>query len=176
VATDKGSTKRRAVVGAAGAGLAALLVAALVWWWGRPPQMGADGEAVKAVDALFTAVTARDEQLLGDCERRLHALRDSGRLPADAADYLGGVIAKARAGRWESAAERLYGFMRAQRHEAAGGHRPGRQKRAGAWSNGWASSASGSPRRGQRRATLTRVGMSELPRDTDRGALRPQSP
>jgi hypothetical protein len=92
-------------------------------WRGRPPQMGGDVEAVKAVDALFTAVTARDEQALGDCEERLHGLAEAGRLSPDAVAYLDGVIGKARAGRWESAAERLYGFMKAQR-------RPQRPSRA----------------------------------------------
>jgi hypothetical protein len=38
-------------------------------------------------------------------------------LPAEAGDHLAGIIRKARAGRWESAAERLYEFMAAQRRE-----------------------------------------------------------
>jgi hypothetical protein len=86
-------------------------------WWNRPPQMGADDEAFKTVDALFTAVTARDEKLLGRCERQLQACRDVGKLPAAAATHLDGVIRQARAGRWESASERLYDFMRAQRRD-----------------------------------------------------------
>jgi hypothetical protein len=73
----------------------------------------------KSVDALFTAVAARDDQLLGACEQRLHALADAGRLPVDAAAYLDDVVATARAGRWESAARTLYDFMRAQRREGA---------------------------------------------------------
>ena len=52
--------------------------------------MGADEEVFTTVDALFTAVTAHDEKLLGDCEQRLHAYRDAGKLPGDAADYLDG--------------------------------------------------------------------------------------
>src|SRR5437667_12319739 len=110
MAGEKSSATRRAAVAAGAVGLAILLAVALVWW-GRPPQMGADAEVARAIDALFTAVTARDEKLLGDCEQRLRALKDSGQLPAGAWDYLGGVIEKARAGRWEPAAERLYGFM-----------------------------------------------------------------
>jgi hypothetical protein len=84
--------------------------------------MGADEEVVKTVDALFTAVTARDEQLLGQCEQRLHAHKETGKLPADASAYLAGVIQRARAGRWEPAAERLYRFMKAQRREGARAH------------------------------------------------------
>lgn len=81
--------------------------------------MGADTETFTAVDALFTAVTARDEKLLASCAQRLHALKDAGKMPAIAGDHLDGVIGKARAGRWESAAERLYQFMIAQRREGA---------------------------------------------------------
>jgi hypothetical protein len=81
--------------------------------------MGADEDVFKTVDALFTAVTARDAKLLRQCEQRLQALQGAGKLPGDAADYLAGVIRKARDGKWESAAERLYGFMTRQRREGA---------------------------------------------------------
>lgn len=90
----------------------------------RPPQMGADEEVFRTVDALFTAVTARDEKRLGECERRLRACRDAGKMPPEPADYLDGVIARARGGRWESAAERLYDFMLAQRREGELDPRP----------------------------------------------------
>src|SRR5438105_9828504 len=102
-------------------GLAGLLVCWCVWW-ATPPQMGADEQVFAAVDALFTAVTARDERLLGQCEQRLRGLRAAGKLPDGAADFLDGVIRKAREGRWESAAEKLYGFMQGQRREGAAGH------------------------------------------------------
>jgi hypothetical protein len=106
---------QRAVV----VGIAALVVLLVCWFlWGRsPPQMGTEEEVVRNVDALFTAVTARDDRLLGDCEQRLRALHDGGKLPPDAWDYLDGIISKARDGHWEPAAEKLYGFMRAQRRE-----------------------------------------------------------
>ena len=84
--------------------------------------MGADEEASRIVDALFTAVTARDEKLLADCERRLVTLKDAGKLPLAASTYLDNIIRKARAGRWESAAHSLYDFMRAQRREGAHKH------------------------------------------------------
>ena len=89
-------------------------------WQSRPPQMGPDDAVFSNVDALFTAVTARDEQRLGECEQRLRALKDAGKLPVDAARYLDSVIETARAGRWEPAAQRLYGFMTAQRRDGAG--------------------------------------------------------
>src|SRR5438309_296095 len=104
--------------GTAGAlGVAVLLVAAGFFWFRGTPQIGADKDAFRTVDALFTALTARDERLLGDCEKRLTALKNAGKLPADAANYLDGIVQRARAGDWQSAAERLYDFMRAQRHE-----------------------------------------------------------
>lgn len=88
----------------------------------RPPQMGADDEVFDTVDALYTAVGSRDEKRLGQCEQRLNSYRDAGKLPAEPAEYLAGVIATARGGGWESAAKRLYDFMLAQRREGATGH------------------------------------------------------
>jgi hypothetical protein len=125
VASDRISTTRRAVVAAGVVGLAALLVCAFVGW-GRPPQMGPDEDVFKTVDALFTAVTSRDERLLGPCEQRLRASREAGKLPAEASDYLDGIIRTARDGQWQAAAERLHGFMKAQRREGA--HDPPRKK------------------------------------------------
>jgi hypothetical protein len=86
-----------------------------MFWRGTPPQMGDDEEVSKAVDALFTAVSARNEQLLDDCEGRLGTLKEGGKLPAPAAEFLDGVIDQARDGLWRPAAERLYSFMKAQR-------------------------------------------------------------
>jgi hypothetical protein len=121
------STRRRAVL--VGAGVAAvILVCLFILWWTRPPQMGTDEEVTKTVDALFTAVTAREEKLLGQCEQRLHALRNAGKLPADASTYLDGIIQVARAGRWEAAAERLYNFVRAQRREGPSETSPKKNK------------------------------------------------
>ena len=109
-------TRKTARATACVLGMAVLLVAAGFFWFRSTPQIGADKDAFRTVDALFTAVTARDEKLLGVCERRLAALKGAGKLPADAADYLDGIVQRARSGRWESAAERLYDFMRAQRY------------------------------------------------------------
>lgn len=106
-----------------GVGVVAVLAVGWVSWaWTRPPQMGADEATFKAVDALFTAVTARDERLVRECEQRLLAAKDAGRLAPAAWDYLDGVIRRARASRWESAAERLYTFMLAQRRDGSVGH------------------------------------------------------
>ena len=69
------------------------------------------------VDALFTAVTARDERLLDECEKRLRAHNESGKLPGPAWDALSAKIARSRAGDWQRAAESLYDFMKGQRRE-----------------------------------------------------------
>jgi hypothetical protein len=114
VASDKSPTRKRAVIAAGVVGLPSFLLCFFIWW-GRPPQMGGDKEVVRSVDALFTAITARDQKLLGQCEKRLHAHNNAGKLPPEASHYLDGIIQKARAGRWEPAAERLYEFMKAQR-------------------------------------------------------------
>jgi hypothetical protein len=116
MATTNGLTARRAAVAGS---VAAVVVFSATWllWWGRPPQLGANEEVLKAVDALFTAVTARNEKLLGECGQRLHTLKVGGKLSSEASDYLEGIVDTARAGRWQSAAERLYSFMKAQRRE-----------------------------------------------------------
>jgi hypothetical protein len=83
-----------------------------------PPQIGTDDEVFATVDALFTALTCRDDSRLDDCEERLLAFREADQLPEDAADYLDAVIEQARSGQWEAAARRLYDFMYRQRREA----------------------------------------------------------
>jgi hypothetical protein len=127
VASESSSTRRRVVNAAGMAGLTALLVWGFAWW-ASPPQMGADEDVFTSVDALFTAVTARDEKLLGQCEQRLLNLQDAERLPDTAWSYLDGVISMAHANRWDSAAERLYRFMLAQRREDAPGHQMTKKK------------------------------------------------
>src|SRR4051812_40232728 len=116
---DPARVERARVVVFVVAGLVVILAVVLVLSWRSPPQMGADEDVFNTVDALFTAVTARDEKRLTECERRLKAHRDAGKLPPDAAETLDGIIAKAKNGSWETAAERLYDFMRVQRREGA---------------------------------------------------------
>jgi hypothetical protein len=99
--------------------LIGLVVAAACYavyaFWTRPPQMGVDEEVFRTVDALYTAVRARDAKQLAQCESRLKAYRDTGKLPASAASWLEGVIATARGGDADAATRRLYDFMAAQR-------------------------------------------------------------
>ena len=79
------------------------------------PQMGADPEVFKTVDALFTAVTSRNQRQLDGCDQRLQSYRNTGQLPPAAADYLNVVVADAKSGKWEPAAHSLYDFMIQQR-------------------------------------------------------------
>jgi hypothetical protein len=117
VPDEKIATTKRAILAAAAGGLV-LLVCWFVWW-AKPPQIGADKEAIQAVDALFTAFTSRNTTRLAQCEERLHALRDAGELPPNAADYLDGLIKTARGGNWRGAAQKLFDFMKGQRREGA---------------------------------------------------------
>ena len=80
-----------------------------------PPQIGADEEVAKTVDALFTAITTKDKGRLDDCEQRLNSHQKEGRLPAKPARSLAAMIRQARDGQWEPAAKRLYTFILGQR-------------------------------------------------------------
>jgi hypothetical protein len=114
---DPDTTQRNRIALIALGALAAGAVVALVIFLRRPPQMGADEEVFKTVDALYTAVRSQDEKRLAVCEQRLAEHKAAGKLPKSASDYLDGVLAKARGGRWESATRSLYDFMLAQRRE-----------------------------------------------------------
>jgi hypothetical protein len=80
-----------------------------------PAQIGEDQGAFKAVDALYTAVSLRDERLLAQCEKTLGELVASGQLPEAAAGSLDAIVAEAKGGHWESAQAHLGDFMRGQR-------------------------------------------------------------
>lgn len=110
--------------------LATVGVVVLFAYFRAPPQMGADAEVFRTVDALFTAVTAQDEKLLDQCEQRLRACHEAGKLPPAAWSRLDGVIQTARAGRWRPAAETLYDFMKGQRREGSHDDGGGKKKRA----------------------------------------------
>jgi hypothetical protein len=108
---------KKVAIGVVAAGL--LLLGIRYAWWGQPPQVGGDKESIKVVDALYTAVTSHSPTRLAQCEERLHALRDEGKLPRRTADYLDGLIATAQGGDWQRATHKLFDFMRAQRRPDA---------------------------------------------------------
>lgn len=88
-----------------------LVVGRWAWSLMPPPQIGADEQVFNTVDALFTAITSRDNSRLAECEKRLQGCRQSGTLAAAPAQFLDGVIEQARRNEWEPAARRLYDFM-----------------------------------------------------------------
>ena len=112
---DEKIVKRALVPGAAGL----LLLGFWYVGWGRPPQVGGDKQSLKVVEALYTAVGSRNTSRLTRCEEQLHALRDQGKLPRPAADYLDGLISTARKGNWKRATHKIFDFMRAQRRTGA---------------------------------------------------------
>lgn len=114
--SNEGPWRRPIQIGCA---LAAVVgICFLVQAFRAPPQVGTSEEVFTTVDALFTAITSRDEGRLDQCESRLLALREAQELPAQAAEFLDAVIDQARSGQWEPAAKRLYDFMYRQRRES----------------------------------------------------------
>ena len=111
------TTNRDRIALAVLAAVVVVVAVALLLNLGSPPQMGADEEVFRTVDALFTALTGRSEPQLDQCERRLRGYREAGKLPPKAAKTLDAIIATARAGKWRPAAERLYEFMKGQKRE-----------------------------------------------------------
>lgn len=122
------TTDRNRVALIALAAVAVILAVVLFLNLGSPPQMGPDEGVFRTVDALFTALTGRNEKQLAQCEQRLKGYQEAGKLPAKAAKSLDGIIQTARAGRWQPAAERLYDFMKGQRREGSASE--GKQGRA----------------------------------------------
>ena len=82
---------------------------------GGAPSLGPDKQVFKAVDALYTAVSLREPKLVAQCAAELTSLRDDQKLPAAAASALDAIIARAEAGKWEDAQNRLSDFMEGQR-------------------------------------------------------------
>lgn len=92
---------------------AAVLSAALACGCGEP-QMGADPETFKAVDAFYTAVSLREPDRVDSCLATLASLRGAGKLAAEPFDALSEIASEAKSGEWEPAQSRLARFMRGQ--------------------------------------------------------------
>jgi ammonia channel protein AmtB len=114
----KSNQAKPSIVLIASIALALLLTIGWFFWNPAPSQLGDNERAFSAVDALFTAVTARNEQLLADCEARLKALVNEGVLDDKNSEYLASVVAQAKTGQWQQAARRLYKFMQGQRRQS----------------------------------------------------------
>jgi hypothetical protein len=98
--------------------LAIGLLSLAVCGCGSAPQFTADDECLTAVDALWTAVTAQQTPWLEQSARELERLHDDGKLSSDAWEVLEALIAQARSGQWQPAAEGLYDLIKGQRKAA----------------------------------------------------------
>lgn len=85
-----------------------------------PTQVVEDEECLKAVDALWTAVTSKRSDLLNQTDRELGRLKQSGQLSTSGHAELREVIETADAGRWTDAAQQLKSFMLGQRRSRDG--------------------------------------------------------
>jgi hypothetical protein len=80
----------------------------------KTPQLGNE-ECLGAADALWTAITAKDQSLVDQSEQVLKQLHAESKLTAEALDHLQEVIATARGGDWDGARGDLKSFVRGQR-------------------------------------------------------------
>jgi hypothetical protein len=103
------------------AGLAGMLTfGGIIWSRRRPPRIALnDEQVVNTVDALFTALSTRDTIRLEECDRRLKVYQKNDQISPAVAAALDSIVAKAREGKWEPAARRLYDFILGQRGKPA---------------------------------------------------------
>lgn len=94
---------------------AVLLMGGVLAGCGGQPQLNGDRSCKAAVDALWSAVSAREPQLLSQCEAVLTELHDDHRLSDEALEALERVIRQAREGDWQGARARLKKFIKAQK-------------------------------------------------------------
>ena len=78
------------------------------------PQLGSE-ECLGAADALWTAVTAKNLDLLEQSAAKIEKLHSSAELSDAAFEQLSGVIATARTGDWPGARGALKKFVQGQR-------------------------------------------------------------
>jgi hypothetical protein len=79
------------------------------------PQLGGDREALSAADALWTAITAKDSNLLENSAAAIGKLHAEAHLTDEAYAALENVMQTARAGNWSEARAALKAFVRGQR-------------------------------------------------------------
>ncbi len=93
-----------------------VVLALVVGWmtWMRTPQLEASEEAIKTVDALFTAINSHDEKRVLACKDQLNKHTSNGKLSPQAMTELAKCCEQARSGEWEVAARRLYRLIENQ--------------------------------------------------------------
>jgi len=96
-----------------------LALLALLSGCGRPAEL-TSAEAQASTDALYTAITSKKPELLDAADTRLQKLSADGKLTQEALAELQVIIADARGGKWQAAAEELDAFIRGQPAEGHG--------------------------------------------------------
>ena len=81
---------------------------------GDTPQLGSE-ECLGAADALWTAITAKNPQLLEQSAAKMEKLHTAAKLSDAAFEQLSAVIATARTGDWPGARGALKKFVQGQR-------------------------------------------------------------
>ncbi len=97
--------------------LTALVVVLSVWGWAAwtsVPKFKANDEALKTIDALFTAINSHDEKRIATCKNQLEKHAQRGNLSPQAMAELAKCCERAMSGSWEDAARRLYRVIEKQ--------------------------------------------------------------
>lgn len=110
--------RRRKTLVSAGGLVALISLAYSIWVCWPAPQLTTDEQVFNTVDALFTALTARDATRLEECEQRLTEYHAEGRISDAVAARLDAIVKQARHGGWEPAARTLYDFIMGQRGDS----------------------------------------------------------
>ena len=93
-----------------------VLLVLMVGWmtWTRTPQLEASEEAIKTIDALFTAINSHDEKRVLTCKNQLEKHTNNGKLSSRSMIVLARCCEQANSGQWEVAARRLYSLIENQ--------------------------------------------------------------
>jgi hypothetical protein len=94
---------------------AAVVLLALVAGCSGPPQLGGDEECLGAADALWTAIGARQQDLVNQSAAEIDRLHTAGKMPDDAHAALADIVATARSEDWDAARRALKSFVQGQR-------------------------------------------------------------
>ncbi|MGD9722383.1 MAG: hypothetical protein AB7O59_12840 [Pirellulales bacterium] len=96
----------------------ALLALTLLAGCSGPPQLGGDEQCLGAADALWTAIGARQQDLVNQSATEIDRLHTAGKMPDDAHTALTDIVATARSEEWDDARRSLKSFVQGQRRAA----------------------------------------------------------
>ena len=98
-------------------GVVIAIAVVLAWgWvsWNAVPNFKANDDALKTIDALFTAINAHDANRVALCRESLAKHASSGQLNPVAMIEVSRCCEQASKGGWENAARRLYHMIEKQ--------------------------------------------------------------